>query len=148
MVNDVCSRFRSIKVVTKDRVLDALTRARELQKIGYTKGAWALDEQKKSVDPWAENAVCFCGEGAIIGACHYEEDAEALQATCITFFQVANKEFQSLAQSILRERGNTSRITKRSVVPTVNDRKNTTKEIMVQMFDNTILLVEASKWPN
>lgn len=136
-----------INMITKDRVLNALSKARELQNIGYIKGDWAKDANKKSVDPWDESATCFCGEGAIIGACHFEADATELQATCITFFQVANKQFIELANKILKAKNSTTKISNRSVVPIVNDRHDTTKEMMVKMFDNAIRLVEASTWP-
>lgn len=129
--------------------MEVLEKARELIKIGYVRGNWALNKEGKSVDPWSEEAVCFCGEGAIIGGCHFEENAQELEKAAITLFQAANKEFVGnprLATKILSKKGTTTRIDPSSVVPLVNDDSRTTQKDMVRFFTNAIKLAKMARW--
>lgn len=137
-------------VVTQDKLIEVLERSRELIKIGWSRSAWAKNSEGANCDPWSENAVCFCEEGAILGATHFEPNAEALAKACVTILQTANKDFMLDREILLRmskgTTGKTTRIDKTSMIPYVNDGKISSQEQAIQHFTNAIVLVKKAVW--
>jgi hypothetical protein len=136
--------------LTREELLEALTKGRELIKMGWIKGAWARNKQDKSVEPWSEDACEFCVEGAILGATHFAPNAEQLASACLYLLQVANPEFTDMRSLTQINKGSAQVPSKidsgHSLVPRINDSTRTTHKQVIRMFTNAIKLVTQSTW--
>jgi hypothetical protein len=129
-------------------IVATLEAARELIKIGWIKGTWARNKDKKNVDPWSEDACEWCIEGAILAKAHYHPQDQPLADACVRILQAANPEFTDLTTlaKINLGQGAGSKISKASVIPGKNDNTITTHKQVVRMFSNAIKLARGMKW--
>lgn len=135
--------------LTQDQVIGALSRAREMAKIGITTGRWAVNKEGKSVDPWSEEACAWCTEGLFMGATHFDENSQELQDACVTLFQTANKEFMgtySNRMKILKAKNGGSRINSSSIIPSIHDTVYQTQANVIKALNNAIQLAKRATW--
>lgn len=136
-------------MLTKAQVVDALEKTTTLIQLGWIKSAWAKNAQGTNVDPWSEDATCFCIEGAIMGACHFAPNSDELQDACVAFVQAANKEFMTnpyTRQRILAKQGSGSKITNASCIPNINDAYSMTHKDVIRICMNAVKLAKAAIW--
>lgn len=133
---------------SQDQLVSSLTNARELIKLGWIKSNWAINQNNQSVEPWSEDACKFCIEGAILGATHFQDDADSLAEACVILLEMANPEFTDMVSlyKINNDKGGTTKITKKSLIPLVNDASKTTHKQVIRMFTNAIKLAKAATW--
>lgn len=129
------------------KVVGVLEGAKELIKLGWIRGKWAVNEKGENVEPWDESACKFCIEGAILAVTHYDGEDKVLADACIRIFQVANREFTDMASlaRINSGRNTTTKISGHSIIPGVNDHKATHKDV-IRMFSNAIRLAKGATW--
>ncbi len=135
--------------VTQTQIINSLEKARTMITHGWITGAWAHDHNKKNVDPWDESACEWCTEGAILGATHFESNAEELAKACLTIIQVANpiiaKDPHQMAKVLAKQGGAVSRIDPSSVIPHINDSRLDRKGV-IALFTRGIELVKQATW--
>lgn len=139
-----------MKLITQADVVDTLTKARELVKIGWIQSAWARNKAGTSVDPWSEEACEWCTEGAILAVTHYHPQNKQLADACVRILQAGNAEFTDIVTLMKTNIGNHSGsvISGHSTVPAINDSKRTNKQKIVRFFTHGILLAKGAKWPS